>query len=345
MLIINPFSGGYMSTRGRRYDDTFKMGVFDLTTPMEPEHISPKPLEDISGSSSSNVLLQEGEYNLAFEYLFKNGKSVPMNIIAKLLMTLIGYRLSFYHLDNLRMDTFIVSNRTKAILSQRLIVPHGDFLVILGCVSQSELKRALSKAIIYNGNLIERRYAELMEKCDELNNELNDDPSKFKLNRNHNGFIINPESNRMVKIVSRHYKDLFPDTKRRPGRPRKEWDTLVIIGELMSKVDSISDEFALSYADKISNQYVSIIYHDEGMDSYLVASCKREFTRLITEGLSKNYVTDILVGKSAVNPEFDIPEVTFNHETKRPIRLKTFTNHIRLGSDITERYTINLIIC
>ena len=45
-----------------------------------------------------------GEYKMAFEYLFLMGKSVEMDIVLKLLDALRGYRLSFYQLDNHRID-------------------------------------------------------------------------------------------------------------------------------------------------------------------------------------------------------------------------------------------------
>ena len=46
---------------------------------------------EIDGKGTVCILLRDGEYEMAFEYLFLTGKSMEMDIVVKLLDALRGY--------------------------------------------------------------------------------------------------------------------------------------------------------------------------------------------------------------------------------------------------------------
>ena len=48
---------------------------------------------------------------------------MEMDIAVKLLYALRGYQLSFYNLDDHRIDMYVVSNRTRVPLSKLLLSP------------------------------------------------------------------------------------------------------------------------------------------------------------------------------------------------------------------------------
>ena len=100
---IDPFSGRAIAKGSRYYNDILKPGVFDLFLPINTELRDLGPME-IDGKGTLHILLRDGEYKMAFEYLFLMGKAMEMDIVVKLLDALRGYRLSFYHLDDHRID-------------------------------------------------------------------------------------------------------------------------------------------------------------------------------------------------------------------------------------------------
>ena len=76
---------------------------------------------EIDGKGTLRILLRDGEYKIAFEYIFLMGMAMEMNIVVKLLDASRGYRLSFYHLDDHRIGTYIVSNRMRVPLAKLLL--------------------------------------------------------------------------------------------------------------------------------------------------------------------------------------------------------------------------------
>ena len=66
---------------------------------------------EIDGKGTLRILLRDGDYKMAFEYIFLTGKSMEMDIVVKLLDALRRYRLSFYHLDDHRYRTQYLTER------------------------------------------------------------------------------------------------------------------------------------------------------------------------------------------------------------------------------------------
>ena len=81
---INPFSRRDIAKGSRYYNDISKTGVFNLSVPINTELKNLEPME-IDGKGTVRILLRDGEYEMAFEYLFLMGKSMEMDIVVKLL--------------------------------------------------------------------------------------------------------------------------------------------------------------------------------------------------------------------------------------------------------------------
>ena len=131
MFAMNPFTGQEISTESRRYDDNQKTDILNLTVPTRNERRAPgKGLEKRDDTLS--ILFRDGHYKLAFDCMFKTGHAVPTDIVANLLTALIGYRLSFYSVDDSKLSTYVVSNRTKKHIVKLFVVPQGSYRIMLG---------------------------------------------------------------------------------------------------------------------------------------------------------------------------------------------------------------------
>ena len=124
---INPFSGRAIAKGSRHYDDILKTGLFNLSVPINIELKNLEPLK-IDGKGTLCILHRDRDYKMAFEYLFLMGRSMEMDIVVKLLDGLRGYRLSFYHLDDHRIDTYVISNRMRGPISKLLLSLQGDVI-------------------------------------------------------------------------------------------------------------------------------------------------------------------------------------------------------------------------
>ena len=155
---INPFSKRAIAKGSRHYNDILKTGVFNLSVPIITELRDLEPME-IDGKGTLRILLRDGDYKMAFEYLFLMGKSMEMDIVAKLLDALIGYRLSFYHLDDHRIDTYVVYNRMRVPLSKLLLSPQGNFRVFIGSFSEDEIREAVRDTIIHQSRALDDKCA------------------------------------------------------------------------------------------------------------------------------------------------------------------------------------------
>ena len=228
---------------------------------------------------------RDGDYKMAFEYLFSTGKSMEMDIVVKLLDALRGYRLSFYHLDDHRIDTYVVSNRTRVPLSKLLLSPQGDFRVLLGSFSEDEVREAIRDTLIHQSRALDNKYAKLMERWDMFEST----PFKDSIDRSFNGFIRNPKTNRMIKVGSRRYKDQFPESKKKRGRPRKcirGGDPLAYAGSMLD-VDSMDREFVDKYFYKVSLRCIMLIYDDGRTDELFVGTHRAFLKNVPTKGLPK----------------------------------------------------------
>ena len=87
---INPFSGRAIAKGSRYYNDILKTGVFNISVPINTELRNLEPME-INGKGTLSILLRDGNYKMAFEYLFLTGNSMEMDIVVKLLNALRGY--------------------------------------------------------------------------------------------------------------------------------------------------------------------------------------------------------------------------------------------------------------
>ena len=119
---------------------------------------------EIDGKGTLRILLRDGEYKMAFEHM-------EMDIVVKLLDALRGYRLSFYHLDDHRLDMYVVSNRMRVPLSKLLLSPQGNFRVLLGSFSEDEIRKVLAirDTLIHQSKALDDKYAKLMESGIGLN--------------------------------------------------------------------------------------------------------------------------------------------------------------------------------
>ena len=149
---INPFSGRPIAKGSRYYNNISKTGVFNLSVPINTE-LRNQELMEIDIKGTLRILLRDGEYEMAFEYLFLMGKSMEMDIVLKLLDALRGYRLSFHDLDDHRIDTYVVSNRMRVPLSKPLLSPQGNFRVLSGSFSEDKINEAIRDTVIHQSRV------------------------------------------------------------------------------------------------------------------------------------------------------------------------------------------------
>ena len=276
---------------------------------------------EINGKDTLRILLRDGEYKMAFEYLFLMGKSMEMDTVVKLLDALRGYRLSFYHLDDHRIDTYVVSNRMRVPLSKLLLSLQGNFRALLGSFSEDEIRKVLAirDTVIHQSRALDDKYAKLMERWDRFEST----PFKDSINRSFNGFIRNPKTNRMLKVRSQRYKDQFPESKKKRGRPRKcIWGgyPLAYAGSMLK--DSMEREFVDKYLDKVSLRCIMLIYDDVRTDELFVGTLRVFLKHVLTKGLSKYGIVDIFIGKD-VKVSLPMSGLVMNPQTHRTNSMKT----------------------
>ena len=114
MFVVNPYTGRHISTDSRRYRNIGKTGVLDLTIRLPIERNDLKGTKGLENKEDPlSTYLRNGNYNLAFNYMFRTRESIPSNIIGNVLNELLGYRISFYSLKDDNFSTYVVSNATK----------------------------------------------------------------------------------------------------------------------------------------------------------------------------------------------------------------------------------------
>ena len=245
---------------------------------------------------------------------------MEMDIVVKLLDALRGYRLSFYHLDDHRIDRYIVSNRTRVPLSKLLLSLQGDFRVLLGSFSEDEIRETIRDTIIHQSRAFDDKYAKLRERWDRFEST----PFKDSIDRSFNGFIRNPKTNCMIKVGSRRYKDQFPESKKKRGCPRKcIWggDPLAYAGSMFKDVDSMDRELVDKYLDKVSLRCIVLIYDDGRTDELFVGTHRAFLKNVLTKGLSKYGIVDVFIGKG-VKVNLPISGLVMNPQTHRTNSMK-----------------------
>ena len=208
MSVVNPYTGRHIITDSCRYRDIEKMGVLDLTIRLPIERNDPGGTKGLENKEDPlSTYLRNGNYNLAFNYMFRTGESIPLNIIVNVLNELSGDRISFYSLKDDSFSTYVVSNATKRDIMEHLVVPRDKHFAILDCFKKRDAIRQAKEALLDRQRLRDKKEAAPLP-----------DP---EIN-----YVKNEATGRMVHVGSRKYEELFTEAKKHVGRPsRKEkWD-------------------------------------------------------------------------------------------------------------------------
>ena len=257
MFVVNPYTGRHISTDSRRYRDIEKTGVLDLTIRLPIERNDPRGMKGLENKEDPlSTYLRNGNYNLAFNYMFRTGESIPSNTIGNVLNELLGYRISFYSLKDGNFNTYAVSNATKRHIIEKLVVPRDKHFAILGTFKKRDIIRKAKEALLDRQTLrSEKETAPLPER---------------KIN-----YVKNEATGRMVRVGSRKYKELFPEAKKHVGRPSREekWDPIANYINLFEELGERADEEHVDeLVNAMSNRKVTIKYSNGKMYDFLAAS-------------------------------------------------------------------------
>ena len=221
MFVINPLTGREISKDSRRFRDVEKTGVLNLSIRLPVECNEPPPTKGLESEKDTlSKYLKNGNYNRAFDYMFRTGEAIPANVVGNLLNALQGYRISFYSVKDSNFSTYIVSSSTKKHIIKNLIVPRSKYMALLGSFDKRDIMERAKSAL-----------------SDRL--RLKDEKKAAPLDEPKNEYIKNEATGRMIKVGSRKYKELFPDAKKAIGRPKKKWDLVVDLMEIAKKLDNL----------------------------------------------------------------------------------------------------------
>ena len=109
----------------------------------------------------------------------------------------------FYSLKYGTFSTYVVSSATKKDIIKHLVVPRDNHYTILGSFKKCYIIRKAKEALLDRNRLRNEE-----ESAPLLKSEIN--------------YVKNEATGRMVCVGSRKYKELFPETKKRIGRPSKK---------------------------------------------------------------------------------------------------------------------------
>ena len=271
-----------------------------------------------------SMYLRNGDYNAAFNHMFITGESIPVDIVGNLLNVLKCYRIFFYSVKNRNFSTYVVSNSTKKHIIKHLVVPRDKHMAILG----SFKKR----------NAIERAKNALSDKL-RLKNEKKAAP----LAETEIGYVKNEATGRMIKVGSRKYKEMFPDAKKPIGRPKKRWDPVVDLMRIAKEFDNLDKEYIKDIVDAMSNRKVKLTFSNGKVFEFLVKRRKEFLTKLLTEGLSKNNVINIMVSKEPNTVHTSsVKKMGMNSKTNKPIDPKIVAKRTKIKKRLKR---IHLSIC
>ena len=323
MPVVNPYTGRHISTDSRRYRDIEKTGGLDLTIRLPIERNDPRGTKGVKNEEDPlSTYPRNGNYNLAFNYMFRTGESIPSNIIGNVLNELLGYRISFYSLKDDNFSTHVVSNAAKRDIMRHLVVPRDKHFAILGIFKKRYAIRQAKEALLDRQRLRDKK-----ETAPLPDPEIN--------------YVKNEATGRMVRVGSRKYKELFPEAKKHVGRPsRKEkWDPVADYINLVkefSRIKEGADEERISeVVNAMSNRKVMVIFSYGKMFEFLAKRRKEFLAKLLKEGLPKNNVIDIMVSKKpdAVHTS-TLKKVAINSKTNKPIDPKILAKKTKLKKDI-----------
>ena len=236
--------------------------------------------------------------------MFRTGESIPSNCIGNVLSELLDYSISFYSLKYGTFNTYVVSNATKKDIIKHLVIPSDKHCDILGSFKKHYVIRKAKEA------LLDRQRLRSKEKSAPL--------PKSEIN-----YIKNEATGRMVRVGSRKYKELFPETKKHIGRPSKKEisDPITNYIDLFKELGENADkEHINDMVNAMSNRKVVVKHSNGEMYEFLVKHRKEFLTKLLKESLSENNVIDIMVskGSEAVHTS-TLKGVAINSKTNKPI--------------------------
>ena len=108
-----------------------KTDVLNLSICLLIERNEPPPTKGLENKKDTlSKYLKNGNYNRAFDYMFRTGEAIPANVVGNLLNALQGYRISFYSVKDHNFSTYIVSNSTKKHIIKHLVVPRDKYMAI-----------------------------------------------------------------------------------------------------------------------------------------------------------------------------------------------------------------------
>ena len=81
------------------------------------------------------------------------------------------------------------------------------------------------------------------------------------------------------------------------GCPKKKWDPVVDLMGIAKKLDNLDGKNIKNVVNVISNRTVKLTFSNGKVFEFLVKRRKEFLTKLLTEGLSKNNVINIMVSK------------------------------------------------
>ena len=204
MLVINPYTGRHISTESHRYHDIARTCVLHLTIYLPVKRKKPKGMKDLENKRDPlSTYLREGKYNLAFNHMFRTGESIPSNVIGNVLNELLDYRIFFYYLKYGTFSTYVVSSTTKKDIIKHVVIPRDKHFAILGSFKKCYVIKKAKEALLDRQRLRSEERSALLHKS-EIN------------------YVKNEATGRMVRVGSRKYNELYPETKRPVGRPSKE---------------------------------------------------------------------------------------------------------------------------
>ena len=288
MSVVNPYTytGRRISTDSRRYRDIEKTGISGLTIRLPIERNDPRGTKGLENKEDPlSTYLRNGNYNLAFNYMFRTGESIPSNIMDNVLNELLGYRISFYFLKDDNFSTYVVFNATKRDIMKHLVVPRDKHFAILGSFKKRDAIRQAKEALLDRQRLRDKKEAAPLP-----------DPEV--------DYVKNELTNRMVRVGSRKYKELFPKTKKHVGRPsRKEkWDLVADIVGLVKEFSELNkgkDKKAIDELVNImSNRKFIVTFSNSKVFEFLAKRRKEFLAKLLKEGFPKNNVVDIAINKN-----------------------------------------------
>ena len=148
------------------------------------------------------------------------------------------------------------------------------------------------------------------------------------------GYVKNEATGRMIKVGSRKYKELFPDAKKAIGRPKKKWDPVVDLMEIAKKLDNLDGKNIKNVVNAISNRTVKLTFSNGKVFEFLVNRRKEFLTKLLTEGLSKNNVINIMVSKEPNTVHTSsVKKMGMNSKTNKPIDPKIVAKRTKIKKE------------